>query len=542
MDNSLIQDVSILTLLMKEGKINSAQFAHLERLLKTNKLARQYYVMLVNNDLILKNSDILSSPNTRPQFDLLVELGEYEKTAPKIEFPKQDPQRELIQKVVYPSRGKRKIDKSSIAFVMMNIAAMFFVILFLKLAPPKGGNRVATLTDSINAKLTSKEGKLINGMALVASDKSLLLSEGYAEILFDNQAKVTIEGPAEFKILAEDQIKLTYGRLYAAVPREAIGFTVKTPSVQIVDLGTEFGVDCSLHSDTSLHVIKGKTVLIAGDKSNKESIEVNEGVAKKVLAATQTVSSIPCNDRLFVRMIDSANDLIWRGETEMSLADIVANGNGFGTGLSESRGNCKKNPAGIYVPINSNNYIDGVFVPTWKEGAPEISSTGLVFHECPETSGEHLLDFSYANAPFGIRTTESVDGMSNEPSLLMHANAGITFDLGPLRANYPDFLITGFTSQFGIKDDPELVDISKADLWILVDGQLVYNVKGAIQGQGYDIHVPLDRSSQYLTLVVTESADGKDMNAWFNRYILGDWCVFGNPILNFIEVDNDQSR
>jgi len=537
-DESLMQEISILTLLMKEGKINNAEFERLEVLLKTNKFARQYYVILVNNDLILKSSEMSSSLNARPQFELLTELGEYEKTAPKVEFSKAGGPPELIQKVVYPPREKRKLRKSSMFFMAMNAAAVLCVVLFLKLVPPNGGCQVATLTDSLNARWAGVESSPANGTGLAAGDRSLLLSEGYAELLFDNQARVTIEAPAEFKILANDQIKLAYGRLYAVVPREAIGFTVKTPSTQIVDLGTEFGVDCSLRSDTSLHVLKGKTVLIAGGQHSKTSVEVEAGSAREVSAANETVYGIPCRDRLFVRMIDSEKGLAWRGETEISLADLMARGNGFGTGLSESRINCGKNPAGTFVPISSNPYVDGVFVPGRKDGAPVISSSGLVFQECPETSGEHLLDFSYAGAPFGVSTAAAFSGMSGKPALFMHANAGITFDLESLRANYPEFSITGFTAQFGIKDDPEFAAVSKADLWILVDGQLACNINGVTQGQVHDLHVPLTRSSRYLTLAVTEGAWDEAMDAWFNRCILGDLCVFGSPSLNIVENES----
>jgi hypothetical protein len=537
-EESLIREISILTLLMKEGNINNAEFARLENLLKTNKFARQCYVMLVNNDLILKSSEVSSGLNARPQSVLLTELGEYEKTAPKVEFLKQDETPELIRKVVYPPRDRKKLSKSSVVFMAMNAAAMLCVVLFVKLAPPKG-NQAATLTDSLHAKWVNVESNMASGTALIAGDKSLSLSEGYAELLFDNQAKVTIEGPAEFRILANDQIKLDYGRLYAVVPCEAIGFTVKTPSTQIVDLGTEFGVDCGLNSDTSLHVLKGKTVLIAGGQRDKKSVEVEAGFAKEVSAATQSVFSVPCNDRLFVRMIDSARHLAWRGEAEIGLADVIAGGNGFGTGHSQSRISSEKHSAGIYVPIGSNPYVDGVFVPSRKEGAPVISSTGLVFHECPETSGDHLLNFSYGTVPFGIRTTESFAEMSGKPALFMHANAGITFDLEPLRAGYPEFMITGFTSQFSIKDDPELAAVSKADLWILVDGQIVYTLKDVTQGQVHDIDVPFARSSRYLTLVVTEAACDQELDAWYHRHILGDLCVFGNPVLNIVEIEND---
>ena len=97
-----------------------------------------------------------------------------------------------------------------------------------------------------------------NGTRLAAYSNKLFLREGLAELMFDNNAKVVVEGPAEFELLAEDQINLRYGRIYATIPHEAIGFTVSTPTSRIIDLGTEFGIQADGSGDVAVTCNQGK--------------------------------------------------------------------------------------------------------------------------------------------------------------------------------------------------------------------------------------------------------------------------------------------
>ena len=100
-----------------------------------------------------------------------------------------------------------------------------------------------------------------DGSALSAGQR-LALQQGLAEISFDTGATVILEGPAELTLGPAERAdvppstlpippptanacSLTLGKLVARVPREAHGFTVHTPNMKIVDLGTEFAVDVS---------------------------------------------------------------------------------------------------------------------------------------------------------------------------------------------------------------------------------------------------------------------------------------------------------
>lgn len=550
------------------GSLGEDELSKLEAILIQDETARRHYyelnyliVAMKNTEGILGLEEVLS-----PDMDVLQDMAEYEKTAPAVEELHGMPPRELIRKVVYPPREKRKISRFGMVFLAMNAAAILFLLLFLRFALPEGGSDVAILTDSLNAKWADAEGRMVNGASLVSGGKSLLLREGYAELLFNNQSRVTLEGPAEFQIPAEDQIKLIYGRLYARVPQEAIGFTVKTPSAQIVDLGTEFGVECDLQSSTSLHVVKGKTVLIAGDKSNKGSVEVTEGGAKKVSAVTRTISDISCNDRLFARKIDSAGQFVWRGETEISLADMVGGGNGLGTGTLDSgietnTGRWFESPdpalvqgkvtgilsgGGVYNKVSSLALIDGVFVPDSRRGAVQVTSAGHTFDGFVDGGGVfwgnifngawHASDTSIMHP---LKLNGRTYGNPDRPAISLHSSQGITFDLQAVRQTIPGGRILRFTSLFGVSETvaqdplfgptPTGVNMGKVNCWVLVDGRERLNLNAVTYLQGAaEIDIELHDEDRFLTLAVTESDDRRAY----------DWALFARPTLQ-IEMNAD---
>src|SRR5206468_5905817 len=88
----------------------------------------------------------------------------------------------------------------------------------------------------------------------------LRLQSGVAEIEFFQGARLCIEGPAEIRLVFAGEAFCRYGRFSAHVPSQARGFRIGTPKGDIVDLGTDFGLDLN---DTApeLHVFKGEVEL-----------------------------------------------------------------------------------------------------------------------------------------------------------------------------------------------------------------------------------------------------------------------------------------
>lgn len=86
-DESLLSEVSYLSLLAIEGKIYKEQFDHLCNLLSTNPAARHYYALLLNIHLGLEDVQVQAQFHEDGQIgtfnaEVLEALAEYERIAP----------------------------------------------------------------------------------------------------------------------------------------------------------------------------------------------------------------------------------------------------------------------------------------------------------------------------------------------------------------------------------------------------------------------------------------------------------------------------
>ena len=524
-----------------EGEISEDENRILNDFVSKSENVAYYYKSLHLHTALKNRADILTKNRMEGAGYLgLQELAFYEKIAPVVELAENNPLPELTQKVVYPQREKRKLSKFSI-FMLLNTAAIILFFLFLRFAPLKSGIEVATLTDSINAKWADVGIPMQDGIRLYNDKTPLMLKEGLVELKFDNNARITIEGPAEFQILDSDMIKLNYGQLYSQVPAEAYGFQICTKHSKIIDLGTEFGIKEGLDSDTEVHVLKGRVNLISNVLSKKINVNLSAGSARKLDAATGELKEIQCEDKLFARQIESKTNTIWRGQKTLDLADIIGGGNGLGTGqidiginpvngtLSSERPGSRES-ANDYHPVSSSPYIDGIFVPNGRT-QQIVSSEGHLFRECPVTSGlccENILNV--------VKILDSEDmkiSDSPSPCVWLHANMGITFDLQAIRDVFRGVNIVRFQSKFGIRKWAARPNASNADFWVLVDGELRYQKKQVRIGELYSVDIELSETDHFLTLVETDGGDSESriLNGVVLSAIDSDWGMFVNPVL-----------
>ena len=76
----------------------------------------------------------------------------------------------------------------------------------------------------------------------VLADETFQLASGTAEIQFFSGANMTVEGPAEIALKSAWEASCVEGAVRMQVPPAARGFKLQAPSTEIVDLGTEFGL------------------------------------------------------------------------------------------------------------------------------------------------------------------------------------------------------------------------------------------------------------------------------------------------------------
>ncbi len=88
------------------------------------------------------------------------------------------------------------------------------------------------------------------------------LQSGLAQLEFFRGAVVVVEGPAELEFVDTDRLVCSRGKLRAHVPPQAEGFTILSTQFELVDLGTEFGVDIEEGGSDSVHVFGGAAIVL----------------------------------------------------------------------------------------------------------------------------------------------------------------------------------------------------------------------------------------------------------------------------------------
>lgn len=166
------------------------------------------------------------------------------------------------------------------------------------------GAVVAQITGTHNCRWARPELAIDYGSTLRTGQR-VELEEGLAEITFENGATMLLEGPASFVVDAADKLGLVSGRLAAIVPQRAGGFRIHTQTLEVVEVGAEFGVWAQESGAAELHVFNGlvKADVRDGDGRTLRRLELNGAEAVRFNPTSTTVVEFPADDAKFVRNI-----------------------------------------------------------------------------------------------------------------------------------------------------------------------------------------------------------------------------------------------
>jgi hypothetical protein len=199
-----------------------------------------------------------------------------------------------------------------------------------------------------------------------------------------------------------------------------------------------------------------------------------------------------------------------------SLADIVGGGDGHGSGKAglaidpasgkatdAKRGGLENAVVNLFSRSDVR-FVDGVVIPDGNDiGDVVISSTGLVAHGIPNTSGKtwDAIRNGPVNSHFST-TLGGIDFSSDGHSLLsLHANSAITFDLNELRqSGLPEQLqLRSSVGYFG--QTPR----AGASFHIFLDGILTSERRGLGRENGLvEIRIEIPATVRFLTLMATD--------------------------------------
>ena len=121
---------------------------------------------------------------------------------------------------------------------------------------------VAFLTLALDVEWTGDRQPVV-GEPL--SPGRLQFSGGLVQLEFYSGAQLIVEGPADLDLVTSNEAVCHRGKLRAKVPEIARGFTVHSRHFELVDLGTEFGMDVSEGGTSEVQVFDGEVELYPPD-------------------------------------------------------------------------------------------------------------------------------------------------------------------------------------------------------------------------------------------------------------------------------------
>lgn len=160
-------------------------------------------------------------------------------------------------------------------------------------APSAQGVVGAVPPDPVARVLASMEAEWEGGAFEPGSSllpNSYHLRSGTIELELAEGVRLGIRGSAEFELMNGNRVHLTSGNLVARIPEQALGFLMTTPQSEVVDLGTEFGLEVNDAGQTDVHVIDGLVEVY--ERRNGETpsvdgaplagIKIEEGQARRL--------------------------------------------------------------------------------------------------------------------------------------------------------------------------------------------------------------------------------------------------------------------
>ena len=420
------------------------------------------------------------------------------------------------------------------------------------------------------------------------------ISSGLLEITYTSGAKVILQGPVRYEVESAASGYLAVGKLTARLDHKATDagtqisksqipnlksplFAIRTPTAVVTDLGTEFGVEVDNHGRTASHVFRGtvRVEMLSADgkpavggkilyANESASVEGNGENRRIVVLRTSSPSDLRDRDFVpsrFVREIPQPTVKM------LDLADVVAGGNGFSgrkdCGIDPTNGRFCDKPLSSedFILLGDSKYhrvpempfVDGVFIPDFRNGPVQVDSTGHRFEGYAWASGTPVCQtsgyiwaggdiaipasaktawtFSFAHIPVVL---DGIDySKSSHRVLCLHPNKGITFDLDAIRRANTDSNIVRFRAAAANVDTGVARTEGLADIWVLIDGRTCFQRRETGRSNAaFRVAVPISKSDRFLTLMTTDGGDG------FNW----DWVVFGDPWLELSAVQTKSAQ
>jgi len=378
------QEFERLLIDLLQGGLSEEQDARLTQLMEHSTELRQMYVDQVLSDTLLQWTHIdYSAPTLQPQ-----------------------------PEATSTAAGDRLRSWQAAGLVLAGLAVTILCGMFLwpeSPSDPPGGlanadparpTVAAILIDSEDAVLADASGRLKYGMPFRPGEH-LELDSGLVRLAFECGSGVTLQGPAHLEFHSAWKAVLRRGKLAAVVPEEARGFTVFTPDMKIVDLGTKFGAEVDATGQASVQVYEGEVTVQSREAPESDEAMLLSATAKSRYSQSQTdfteisLASVDSSDRVSFPSLEQIQ-LARTGQYPPAMQSMP---------LSEALSRLGKSPAAAGKPTPLKAWLVEDFSPF------QLDETGQgVFHPW-------IVDGKFARVAI-LDTPLTWQGISGDPYVI----------------------------------------------------------------------------------------------------------------------------
>lgn len=189
----------------------------------------------------------------------------------------------------------------SLRILLPTAALLFLFGLFLGRFTPKStaqiekeiaaavDDGVAVIRETVNS-VWSEDGQLQKNSILSPGPYSL--TQGSALLECFDGTQLLLSAPVTFDLISTHEVYCRSGKVRAFVPPQARGFKLKAPQFDLIDLGTEFGVEVAANGTSSVQVFDGEVELFSPDKQTDKPLHKLLGGAGLAFSETGETESI----------------------------------------------------------------------------------------------------------------------------------------------------------------------------------------------------------------------------------------------------------
>lgn len=262
------------------GELQEDSMRQVEAEIREDQVAQENFVVQSQMDAALKS--LMSNQQSDSDFaqGVMASLQtEPERSLAKSVLSEILDEREAAARIHQPRAFDWWVWTKTAAIAALAAAATVWVLQSVQL----GGERVAPRA-TFMARLTLEDEAQWADSSLKARNDGWLeagrlnLKDGLAEVTFGSGARVMLEGPVVFDIEQTNRGFLKRGQLTAEVPKPATGFVINTPTLNVVDLGTRFGLSVKNSGESEIHVMQG-VVEVSRSRGSSVPLVLTEGLA-----------------------------------------------------------------------------------------------------------------------------------------------------------------------------------------------------------------------------------------------------------------------